>query len=149
MRTKRTIWSGFLGLVGLLSAGCVEENASVGSGGSNMDMAVMADGASGSADGGLSGDGAVVMDLAVAPDAVADAAMMDCTSFCDRFIDCAESLCPEGNPIVLRAACRMDCADRPSLMDGAEGLMCGELVERLANEVPAIGSRCEAAPVPP
>ena len=42
----------------------------------------------------------------------------------------------------------MDCADRPSLMDGAEGLMCGELVERLANEVPAIGSRCEGTAVP-
>ena len=63
MSTKQTIWVGLVGYICLLSAGCVEENASVGSGGPSVDMAVMTDAASGSADGGLSGDVAVVADL--------------------------------------------------------------------------------------
>ena len=80
----------FIGVICLALAGCVEETSSVGSGGTSADMTVTADGTADSVDGGIAGDGFMSTDVAVGIDAQNDAALMDCTSFCDRFVDCAD-----------------------------------------------------------
>ncbi|MEE2758074.1 MAG: hypothetical protein VYA30_15555 [Myxococcota bacterium] len=120
--------------------GCTNENSSVGSATPTVDAGFEMDGTS------VDGDSA---------DATSNADMMTqtgdggtgepatCDSICDRFVDCADDVCPSANAIVLRAACRMSCAAQDDFIEqvSLDG-QCADIVSAVSERSPAIADRC-------
>jgi len=142
--------------IGLGAFGCTKDSGTALQGGNPVNDLGADDGGVSSVDGGTIGG-----DMATSTDAMAlDSTMMSaadmgaveeptCESTCNRFVECAEVVCPMGNGIVLRAACRMACQDSDDFVELAgDGQVCADLVTFVGRRSDAVAERCGEGTIP-
>jgi hypothetical protein len=128
---------------------CTQENSGAdlsGGGDSQPDSTVT------ETDGGMNAADTAVADMMVVMPEPDDAGMTiaeDCDAVCDRFVECAAEVCPMGNGIVLRAACRMSCLADADFASGAAAIDdCTDLVTFVGRRSPSVADRCGEPTVP-